>query len=131
VPDVHDDDLQLLELPEDLQQQLRDSETPTVAVDREGVIVFVNGATTGLLGYDPDDLVGDFVEALVPSDMKWGHARYRMGFFAEPSPREMAIDMEPVALHKDGSKVPIHVQLRPHDVGGSTVAIAEIRAAGA
>ena len=51
-----------------------------IIADEHGTILTVNGAAEQLLGYDPGELVGHAVEALVPRDVRAGHAHYRAAF---------------------------------------------------
>ncbi|MEA3077849.1 MAG: hypothetical protein QOF60_2757 [Actinomycetota bacterium] len=112
----------------DLGRELDASAWPMVVVDQEGVVVLANSALWSLTGFSADDVVGDFVEALLPSRLRWAHARYRMGFFAEPSDREMAIGMDVVVRCKDGREAAISgITLRAGSVDGQTVAVATLR----
>ena len=85
-----------------------------VVVDHDGVIVLMTKAAEKLFGVAADDIVGEYVEMLVPEKKRWGHQAYRRGFLAEPNPREMDPGLEPEAERPmDGSLVPIHVDLEP------------------
>jgi PAS domain S-box-containing protein len=113
---------------ERLGREVDASALPMVVVDREGVVLLANAAMWSFTGFSADDVVGDFVEALLPSSLRWGHARYRMGFFAEPSDREMATGMTVVVRCQDGSEVAIEgITLRADAVDGVTVAVATLR----
>jgi protein-histidine pros-kinase len=113
-----------------LGQELDGSALPMVVVDQEGVVVLANSALWSLTGWSADDVVGDFVEALLPSRLRWAHARYRMGFFAEPSDREMATGMDVVVRCQDGREAALAgITLRAASLDGQTVAVATLRPA--
>ena len=99
-------------LPEEIKA-LADEETAVVVADVEGVVVFMNSPAEKLLGVDAEDMVGEFVEMLVPSKKRWGHQAYRRGYFAEPNTREMDPGLYPEAERPDGTIIPISATLRP------------------
>jgi PAS domain S-box-containing protein len=114
-----------IDVPAELAQ-LRDSDEALVVVDREGVVVLMTPAAEKLWGFDEVDVVGEFVEMLVPNSLRWGHQAYRRGFIAEPSPREMADGMQPHLQRADESLVPIAVRLEPTTVRDHFFVVAHI-----
>jgi PAS domain S-box-containing protein len=100
----------------DLPAEIRafsENEEAVVAVDVEGIVVFMNAPAEKLLGVDAEDMVGEFVELLVPEKKRWGHQAYRRGYFAEPRAREMDPGLYPEAERPDGTLVPVHGDLEP------------------
>jgi PAS domain S-box-containing protein len=98
----------------DLPEQIRalsSAEEAVVAVDVEGVVVFMNAPAEKLLGVDAEDMVGEFVELLVPEGKRWGHQAYRRGYFAEPREREMDPGLFPEAETPEGELIPISATL--------------------
>ncbi|MBI4444918.1 MAG: PAS domain S-box protein [Acidobacteria bacterium] len=83
-----------------------------VMVNQEGRIVLVNGISEQLFGYTHDELVGRFVDELVPLRFRGQHAEYRTAFLANPS-RRMGEGRELYALRKDESEVPVEIGLSP------------------
>ena len=82
--------------------------------DAEGRIVMANARTEGLFGYGRDELIGQPIEMLVPSDHRDAHVRYRDGYYARPVVREMGerrLDLK--GQRKDGSVFPVDVSLGP------------------
>jgi len=71
--------------------------TGQLLVDAQGRIVLANRAAEALLGYERDELLGQPVETLVPS--------------AASSVRAVGEAGAPWAVRKDGSRVPVEVQL--------------------
>ena len=73
----------------------------------------MNPPAEKLLGVDAEDMVGEFVEMLVPEKKRWGHQAYRRGYFAEPRKREMDPGLYPEAERPDGTLVPVSGMLEP------------------
>src|SRR5580704_19551734 len=100
------------DLPQEIQA-FSDDEGAVVVVNVEGTVVFMNPPAEKLLGVDAEDMVGEFVEMLVPEKKRWGHQAYRRGYFAEPREREMDPGLYPEAERPDGTIVPVSGMLEP------------------
>jgi PAS domain S-box-containing protein len=103
-----------------------DNEEAVVVVDVEGVVIFMNAPAEKLLGVDAEDMVGEFVELLVPEKKRWGHQAYRRGYFAEPRKREMDPGLYPEAERPDGTIVPVSGELEPIRVDGTLYVAAHL-----
>jgi len=103
-----------------------DNEEAVVVVDVEGVVIFMNAPAEKLLGVDAEDMVGEFVELLVPEKKRWGHQAYRRGYFAEPRKREMDPGLYPEAERPDGTIVPVSGELEPIRVNGTLYVAAHL-----
>ena len=101
-----------------------------VLVEADGRIAVVNDAACELFGYEPDDLAGRSVEALVPGPRREVHAALRAGFMAEARRRPMGSDLELVALRKDGTEVAVEISLAPVEAEGRTLTLAVARDVG-
>ena len=107
--------------------ELARSDEAIVVVNREGAVVLMSKPAEELFGVSAEDMVGEFVEMLVPEKKRWGHQAYRRGYQAEPSNREMDPGLEPeLERPMDGMLVPIHVQLVPHQVDGQLYVAAHV-----
>ncbi len=84
-----------------------------MVVDRTGQIVLVNGEIENLFGYRREELIGQSVERLVPTDLRKRHAKLRMGFVKEPQCRRTGLGRELVGMRKDGSEFPVEIELNP------------------
>ena len=82
-----------------------------VAVDTSGRITLVNVQAEQLFGYDRDELLGTWVEILVPSYARSVHPSHRRSYFGEPHTRPMGAGMELAGRRKDGSEFPAEISL--------------------
>jgi PAS domain S-box-containing protein len=97
-------------------------------VDEAGRIVYVNDAVTKLFGYDAGELLGQGIEHLVPERSRDIHARYRQGFSATPTTREMGARLVALAAcRKDGTEFPAEIRLAPVSQGGADFVLAAVR----
>jgi PAS domain S-box-containing protein len=82
-----------------------------VIVDKNGRIVFVNGEVEQMFGYYKEELLGEYVEVLLPERYRTVHPVLRKNFFKNPTRREMGAERNLWALRKDGSEFPVEVGL--------------------
>ena len=109
--------MSLFDLPPDITK-LEDSDEAIVVVQSEGAVALMTKAAEELFGVSSEDMVGEFVEMLVPEKKRWGHQAYRPGYLAEAAEQEMGAGPFPEAERPDGTIVPIAARLEPITVDG-------------
>lgn len=97
-----------------------------VMTDGDGRIVLVNALAEKLFGYARDELVGRFVERLVPERLRGSHPAFRADYAGEPSARPMNVGREFYAVCKDGSEVPVEIRLSPIDTPQGIMTLAAV-----
>jgi rsbT co-antagonist protein RsbR len=85
-----------------------------VIVDKSGSIVLFNRRASFLFGWTPEEVIGQQIEILLPDNIKHKHAEtHRKGFMDEPYTRPMGANMDLKAKHKDGTEIPVLIDLHP------------------
>jgi two-component system sensor kinase FixL len=97
-----------------------------IVVNDEGVVVALSELAEKLTGFAAQEAVGEYVESFVPEDLRWGHQRYRRGFLAEPSERDMDPGLKPRVQKPDKTFVPVAVHLEPTRIDGRLYVVAHL-----
>jgi PAS domain S-box-containing protein len=98
-----------------------------VVVDESGRIAHANPQLERAFGYEPDELLGQPVERLIPLRLRDGHRRHRAEYAAAPATRLMGQGLELVAVRKDGSEVPVEISLSSADTADGRLVVAIVR----
>ncbi len=85
----------------------------TIISNANGVIVMANRQAEKLLGYSQQELLGQFVEILVPEDSRHRHVSLRDKFIQYSSERAMEASQALTAVKRDGTFVPVEISLSP------------------
>jgi len=113
--------------PELVQSALESAPDAIVIADASGTVVFANRQVSALFGYDPEDVIGQPVEQLLPERFRARHIGYRQGFTHTPRTRPMGAGLDLQALRKDGTEFPVEISLSPIGVGNEALIAAAIR----
>jgi len=101
------------------------SPDPLLVMNQNGDILSVNHQLILVFGYEREDLIGEKIEVLIPTEFRGGHIALRDGFFQNSSVRLMSEKLELYAERKDGEHFPVEISLSP--VAGERQVIAVIR----
>jgi PAS domain S-box-containing protein len=96
---------------EKFQTLLESASEGIVAIDPSGRIALVNGRAEAMFGYERTELIGQFIEILLPARFRDVHTRHRLGYFTEPRTRPMGQGLDLLGLRKDGTEFPVEVGL--------------------
>ncbi|MEU4968634.1 SpoIIE family protein phosphatase [Streptomyces smyrnaeus] len=114
-------------------RQVRDSRVPTVAADEEDRILAANEPVADMLGWQPDELVGQQLTVLIPEHLRERHLAAFTSLQLTGRPRILGRSVPLPALHRDGSLIPVRLLIQTQEtVDGRTVFVAQLspRAAG-
>jgi PAS domain S-box-containing protein len=98
-----------------------------VIADRGGRIVLANRQAQTLFGYDPDEMIGQPIEALIPESYRGGHVHHRERYVANPHTRPMGVGLDLIARRKDGTEFPVEISLSPLETPEGLLVSAAIR----
>ena len=82
-----------------------------LAINSDGLIVFMNGHTEQMFGYSRAELVGQNLSILIPERFRENYASAFRPYFAAPNVQLLGMEMGLVALRKNGGEFPVEVGL--------------------
>lgn len=101
-----------------LQSMLDAALSGILTIDANGAIQTVNAATTRLLGYTRNELVGQNISVLMPHPHQSEHDGYLAAYRASGQKKIIGIGREVQARHKSGALVPIHLSVSEYSSQG-------------
>jgi PAS domain S-box-containing protein len=97
-----------------------------VVSDSKGKIFLVNPSACRMFGYDKDELIGEKIEILIPSQYRKAHVKLRDGFYEDPQNRVMGHNRDLYGQKKNGQNFPVEVSLSTYIREGERYVIAFI-----
>jgi two-component system, sensor histidine kinase len=98
-----------------------------VIVDVGGIVRYANRQVTALFGYPHREVVGSYVENLLPRRFRERHLDHRRQYMTRPRVRPMGLGLELYGLRSDGTEFPVEISLSPIEDGDQVLMAAAIR----
>jgi two-component system, LuxR family, sensor kinase FixL len=89
------------------------SPSSIVMVNGRGIITLVNTQAETTFGYPRDEFIGLPIESIVPERYRARHTDYLVSYFASPAAVALGAGRELFGRRRDGSDVPIEIELNP------------------
>jgi len=97
------------------------AEDAIIVIEHDRAIMLFNQGAAKLFGYDPDEVLGQPIDLLLPERFRVDHASHIAEFAKSPdSARRMARPREVFGLRKDGSEFPAEATISKLIVGEGT-----------
>jgi PAS domain S-box-containing protein len=84
-----------------------------MVIDGDGSILYANNHCAGIVGWAPDELIGQRLEMLVPDPLDAMHRSHRKSKPGGPRARQEGNSQLLTAVHKSGRVVPVEIALSP------------------
>ena len=81
--------------------------------DTEGTITLMNEQAMVMFDYNQQELIGQKVEVLIPTEVADRHVHHRQGYVQDAKARPMGMGLSLSAQRKDGSRLPVEISLSP------------------
>lgn len=98
-----------------------------IAVDSASRIILINEKAERLFGYSKLELLGSSYNILIPERFRVRHAEYCKPYSSDPLEKMMAKHSRTVARYRDGSEIPIEVNMSPVETDYGIVIVIDIR----
>lgn len=105
---------------------LENSPIGILYVSDHGKILYSNKWITNIFGYEKNEIIGEFVEILVPDEIKQEHPELRESFFRNPTIKKLAEGRNLYGKRKDGKKVLLDIGLSPLKTKKGLIAVVNI-----
>jgi len=98
-----------------------------INIDAGGRMHFCNPAVSQMFGYTLEEMIGQDVSMLMPEPQRSEHAQYMSEYLGGRPPRVIGITRQVTALHKDGRRFPIELDVSEFVVGGERSFVGIVR----
>ena len=96
-------------------------------VDQAGKIMRVNAQGEAIFGYDRSELIGKYIDQLLPERFSLRHATHRNAYHDALQRRSMGADLELYGRRKSGEEFPVDVVLNPVKIEDEWLVISSVR----
>lgn len=86
-----------------------------IMIDAGGLISLANAECERMFGFQPGELIGAPIEAMIPPRLRQGHLAQRGGFAKAPTKRQMGGGRDLYAVRSDGTEFPVEIGLTPFE----------------
>ncbi len=97
-----------------------------VVTNSSGEIALVNPSACRMFDYEAEELIGQKIEVLIPSQYRKGHVKLRDGFYEKPQNRVMGHGRDLRGQKKNGETFSVEVSLSTYTQNGERYVIAFI-----
>lgn len=97
-----------------------------ICVDQHGCITMINPRSLEMFGYKAEELIGQPIETLVPTELTDKHKSHRHHYLQKPSSRRMSERAELYAKRKDNSLFPVDIGLTHLNMTGDARVLATV-----
>lgn len=108
------------------RQVVQEAPNAMIMVNQHGKIMLFNRQAETTFGYQESEMLGQFMEVLVPDRFRQAHPQLRTSFLLRPEARPMGAGRELFGLRKDGDEFPIEIGLNPIETEEGTMVLAAI-----
>lgn len=100
---------QAKESEERLRAMMETAVDAIITINHQGIVEGVNQAVEKILGWSPEDLIGQNVIKIIPDSLKSHHDGYIDTYLKTREAKIIGIGREVTAIHKDGHSVPVRL----------------------
>jgi PAS domain S-box-containing protein len=90
---------------------------PVVVIAENGIVQYVNKKVEHVLGYSQADLIGKNVNIIMTEDQRPYHDTFLRNYLKTGVSRIIGIGRDVIALKKDGSIMPVHLEVTERSMG--------------
>jgi PAS domain S-box-containing protein len=99
----------------------------TLIVDESGRLVLASSQVKSVFGYEPHEVLGKEIEALLPDSLRKEHVGKRRAYLSHPVRRSLGQGRELRGVRKDGSQISVEVSLSPLKTDKGLLIISSVR----
>lgn len=110
-----------------LEKILQSTPDPMVMVNQQGKIFFINDQAEKTFGYQKNEILGEYIEILIPESYRKKHAEHVRHYFLHPYARPMGAGINLYAERKNKEIFPVEISISPIALKNKLIAMAAVR----